>query len=173
LPRPRLRTIEGQGRKTAAKPQFAPWVLALAITGVVVGMVLATLAISQVSISNATVQMMQNSDQTRAAINTARSAGMELEVVFSLGNNPTRIQDTAATMGILPTSQITTIPAQAGFSAETIYQMSLAADEARAQELQALQVLAEQTALEKPALIESTLEPSVTSNILQTASSEV
>ncbi|MCL2530082.1 MAG: hypothetical protein FWE41_07125 [Coriobacteriia bacterium] len=173
LPRPKFRTIEGQGKGSAAKPRQAPWVQTLVIMSVVVAMMLATIAIARVSISNATVQMMQTSEQTRAAINSARQVGMELEVVFSLGNNPTRIQDAAATMGVLPSHSISTVAARGGFTVETIYQMSLAADEARALELQALYDRAELAAAEKPAVVESVLTPSPTQGLLQTAGSGV
>lgn len=139
LPRPALRTVEGQGRGLRAQSQRAPWVQTLATMSAVVLVVLATVSIARVSIANATVQMMQTSEQTSAAIDEARAQGLELEVKHSLANNPTRIQDAAADRGILPTSQPSTLAALDGFAPETIEQMRAAADAAHAAELKALE----------------------------------
>ena len=130
-PRSRLRTIEGNGRKTAAQAQVAPWTNTLIAMSIVVAVVLATVSIARVTIANATVQMMQTAVQTQAAIDFANAAGIDLEVKHSLANNPTKIQDLAASMGILPSSQPVTLAAQSGFSEETIAQMQLAALEVR------------------------------------------
>jgi len=130
-------------------------------------MTLATVSVARVTIANATVQMMQTSEQTRAAINEVRTEGMELEVEHSLANNPTKIQDTAALMGILPTSQPITLTARDGFSPETILQMNAAAAEVRAAELQALQEIADRNLAEKPAEKDIALEPEPTSSVLK------
>jgi hypothetical protein len=106
--------------------------------------VLATVSVARVSIANATVQMMQTAEQTSAAIEQARAVGLELEVQHSLANNPTRIQDNAASLGILPAGQPATIPARAGFSALTLDQMERAAEEARAAEIAQMQGSGEQ-----------------------------
>lgn len=135
MPRPQLRTIEGQGRRTAAKPQQATWVRTLVIMCATIVIVLATTSVARVSISNATVQMMQASEQTQEAIDQARAVGLELEVRHSVANNPNRIQDTAAAMGVLPSGQPETTQARRGFTNETKNQMAAAAEEARAAEL--------------------------------------
>ena len=167
LPRPRFRTIEGQGKKTATQPVRAPWAQTLVVMSLTVFMTLATVSVARVTIANATVQMMQTSEQTRAAINEVRTEGMELEVEHSLANNPTKIQDTAALMGILPTSQPITLTARDGFSPETILQMNAAAAEVRAAELQALQEIADRNLAEKPAEKDIALEPEPTSSVLK------
>jgi len=145
----------------------------------VVLVVLATVSITRVSISNATVQLMQAAEQTTIAIDQARTKGMELEVVHSLENNPTKIQDHAAALGILPNNKTITMPARDSFSIETIREMSTAAAETRAAELQVLKDIAEQTASqpatqpaaqateEKPAVEDGTLEPSTANKPLQ------
>ncbi len=138
-PRPKLRTIEGQARDPKTQAQTAPWARTLVVMSVLVLVVMATVSVVRVSIANATVQMMQASEQTSVAIDQARAAGIELEVKHSVVNNPTRIQDNAASLGILPASQPATVQAHQGFSPETLNQMQLAADEARAAEVAALQ----------------------------------
>lgn len=135
LPRPKLRTIEGQGRKSAAQPQQKPWVHTLLAMSIAVIVVLATTSVGRIGIANATVQMMQTAEQTQSAIDEARAVGLELEVKHSLSNNPTRIQDLAATRGVLPSSQPQTLEARNGFSTETQRQMQQAAAEAQAAEL--------------------------------------
>jgi hypothetical protein len=132
LPRPRLRAIEGQGRASATQPQAAPWLSTLVVMSAIVVIVLATVAVGRVSIANATVQMMQASEQTRSAIDRARAVGLELEVQHSLANNPTRIQDNAAALGVLPAAQPETIPALSGFTPATREQMQNAVKEAQA-----------------------------------------
>lgn len=145
LPRPKLRTIEGQARGTQTRTQQAPWVRTLVVMSAVFLVVLSTVSVARVSVANATVQMMQTSEKTTAAINQARAVGLDLEVQHSLANNPTRIQDNAAMLGILPAQQPVALAAREGFSAETISQMNLAANEARAAELALLPSSAEQT----------------------------
>ncbi|MDR2035443.1 MAG: hypothetical protein LBP91_02030 [Coriobacteriales bacterium] len=138
-PRPELKTIEGQGRGIRTRPQQAPWLNTLAAMSTVVLVVLATVSIARVSISNATVHKMQVAEQTSTSISHARTIGLELEVKHSLANNPTRIQDNAAARGILPSSRLSTLSARDGFSPETVALMSAAANEARAAELSVLQ----------------------------------
>jgi len=140
LPRPELRTIEGTKGSAQAQPRPVAWVTQLAVMSAVVIVVLASVSVARVSISNATVQMMQTAEQTRLAIDQTRAAGLDLEVQHSLANNPTRIQDSAASLGILPAGQPVVMEAREGFSAETILQMQVAADEARAAEVALLNV---------------------------------
>lgn len=133
-PRPALRTIEGQGRKTAARPKQASWVQTLIVMSALVVVVLATTSVARVSIANATVQMLQTSEQTQASIDQARAVGLELEVKHSIYNNPNRIQDTAAALGILPAGQPETVSAVSGFTPGTIAWMQAAAEASRATE---------------------------------------
>jgi len=169
LPRPRLRTIEGQGRAAATQTARAPWTRTLAVMSIVVFMVMASVSITRINISNATVLMMQTANQTSSDIEQARIAGMELEVEHSLKNNPTRIQDIAATMGILPTAQPEVLAALDGFAPETIYRMNQAAEQNAALELRALKEAAEKTATERAAQAENALEPSVYLSIFNPA----
>lgn len=154
-PRPKLRTIEGQGRATAAQTQQAPWLRTLAIMSTLVLIVLASTSVMRVSVANATVQMMQASEETTAAIEQARAAGLELEVLHSIANNPTRIQDAAANMGILPASQPATVTALSGFTAETQSQMQAAASEVQASQL-ALLTADEPGDIKAPAAVSAT-----------------
>ncbi|MDR1088714.1 MAG: hypothetical protein LBL23_05545 [Coriobacteriales bacterium] len=138
-PRPALRTIEGTRSRAEAEPRTAPWVRTLVVSCAVVLLVVATVSVARISIANATVQMMQTAEQTSAAIEQARAVGLELEVQHSLANNPTRIQDNAAVLHILPAGQPATVQARNGFSAETLDQMQRAAEEARAAEIASMQ----------------------------------
>ncbi len=131
-PRPRLRAIEGQGRGVAPQAQPLAWLRTLAVMSTLVVVVLATASIARISIANATVQMMHGSEQTRIAIESARSAGLELEVRHSLMNNPTRIQDAAAALGIFPANQPEIVSALSGFTPQTKEQMQQAAQDAHA-----------------------------------------
>lgn len=149
LPRPQLRTIEGQGRKTSARTQQAPWIRTLMVMSALAIVVLATVSVARVSFANATVQVLQNSEQLRGAIDQARAEGLELEVQHSLANNPNRIQDAAAGLGILPAGQPETLAAQNNFSEETLAIMQAAAEEAHTAELAQLQAAAAQNSATK------------------------
>lgn len=146
-PRPRLRTIEGRAR--SARTQQQPLVRAIACMSAVVLIVLATVSVARVSVSNATVGVMQASAQTNDAIEQAREVGVELEVEYSLANNPTRIQDSAASLGMLPSSQTATIQAYNGFSASTLEQMRQAASEYQAAQMSQLQAAKKTTTVLK------------------------
>ena len=144
-PRPRLRTIEGAGRGTRAQSQQAPWIRTAVVMCAVLVVVLSTASVARISLTNATVQMMQTAEDTSLAIDQARTVGLDLEVRHSLANSPTRIQDRAATMGVLPARQPATVEARSGFSAETVRQMNAAASEYKAAELSLLQGAEENT----------------------------
>lgn len=135
LPRPQLRTVEGKATETQTRTQQVPWTHTVAIMCAVLAIVLASVSVGRVSIANATVRMMQGSQQVSAVIDQARTAGLELEVQYSLANNPTRIQDAAAAMGILPSSQPETLAAHSGFGVDLVDRMRLAAEEARVAEI--------------------------------------
>lgn len=135
LRRPALRTIEGQGRGVATQTQQQPWLRTFVVMCAAVIMVLATVSVGRIGITNATVQMMQAAESTQTAIDQARAYGLELEVNYSVANNPTRIQDRAASLGVLPSAQTETLEARSGFSVETLRQMQAASEEARAAEL--------------------------------------
>jgi len=172
VPRPQLRTIEGQGRGVKPRKQQAPWVRTAVVMSAVVCIALATASVARVTITNATVQMMQSAEQTSAAINYARMGGVGLEVDLSLASNPTRIQDRAADFGVYPTSRVNTISALNGFSQDTMEQMDAAAQEARALELQVL--LEHQEPPSQPAAPKEqgdALKPAATIGILQAAPS--
>ena len=167
LPRPALRTIEGQGRGVRVQPAVAPWAKTLVVMCAVVFVTLATVSIARVSIANATVQMLQAAEQTNTAIIQARAEGLELEVRHALANNPTRIQDLAAALGILPASSVETLAAQHGFSISTINQMRAAAEEARAAELAALQEAQNAHTVQVPSGADAVLMPAPRINQIQ------
>lgn len=138
LPRPELRTVEGKVSDAQTRTQHVPWTRTVAVMSAVLVIVLASVSIGRVSIANATVRMMQGSGQVSNAIAQARAAGLELEVQYSLANNPTRVQDAAAAMGILPSSQPETLAAHSGFGSDFLDRMRLAAEETRAAEITSL-----------------------------------
>ena len=173
LPRPKLDTIEGQGRGTAAQTQQSPMLRTIAVMCALVIVVLTTSSVARVGISNATVQMMQSINTTQAAIEEARAVGLELEVLHSISNNPTRIQDRAAEMGILPASHPETLYALAGFSSETKTEMQAAAEEAKAAELAMIMEIITPAQGGAMGVTGNTSEPSALKAIVDTPKSDV
>jgi hypothetical protein len=76
------------------------------------------IGIASISFSNATVQILLESDAVSESIANARSTGLELEVKHSVAANPARIQDAAAALGMVPTEQIPTLDATSSLSTE-------------------------------------------------------
>jgi len=70
-----------------------------------------TIGVACIAITNATVQLMMNTESVSKSIMEERSAGVKLEVQYSIATNPARIQDAAAGLGMQPDPNIKTISA--------------------------------------------------------------
>ncbi|MDR3136256.1 MAG: hypothetical protein LBU07_02350 [Coriobacteriales bacterium] len=125
--RPRLRALPGKGLDSETAPVSKPWTRTLAVAATAVLLVMATVCIARIALTNLTVQMMARAERVQENIDTARNVGLSLEVKHSLATNPNRIQNAATALSMVPDGAVQTLPARGEFSSEVQSQMATAA----------------------------------------------
>ena len=127
--RPPLRVLSPEQKPRARTQSLArPLIRCALATSAVCFVVVVLLGLASITLSNATVQALINSESLANSIAEARSAGLELEVEYSVATNPTRIQNEASALGMSAAPEISTLEAAESPNASVIASMSAAFD---------------------------------------------
>ncbi|MCL1890855.1 MAG: hypothetical protein FWG00_02345 [Coriobacteriia bacterium] len=135
VPRPPLRALPG--RRAAAQQKSLVGQLARVVlsTGAFCFLFAMAVGVTSITVSNATVQMLLESESITETIGEARSVGLELEVQHSIATNPARVQEAAGALGMVPVGQIDKLDATTILdptTVETIAQAAAKAEKAKA-----------------------------------------
>lgn len=107
-PRPHVRVVPGQVTRTA--PSALPSsVISVAKVAAVVLVVVALVAVARVALMSAAVSASMESQTLSSSIDSARSAGSDLEVMQSLLSNPTRVKAEANGLKMTAPESVATI----------------------------------------------------------------
>ena len=114
--RPPLRALPGKGLETQTRRGLAPLTRAALFTCSACFVFALAVGLFSISMTNATVQTLMDSESISASITEARSVGLDLEVQYSIATNPTRIQEAAAELGMVPSPGIAIVGATEALS---------------------------------------------------------
>jgi cell division protein FtsL len=105
-PRP-LRVLPGKRAQTETRQGLAPFWRATFAVGIVAVLMMGAVWVARVSLVNATMELLANSEQVTRSTEAARSEGSHLEVEYAFATNPASIQETAATqLGMAPDPRV-------------------------------------------------------------------
>jgi hypothetical protein len=105
-PQQPLRVLPGTRTRPDVQQGLAPIWRVLFVTGIVMALFFGAVWWARVALSEATMEILVNSEQTTQDIEKERSKGSELEVAYSVASNPQKIQEAATQLGMAPDSQV-------------------------------------------------------------------
>ena len=105
--RPPLRVLPGAPSAHEAQLGLALVWRTLFICGIVAALMIGVVWVARVSLSEATMSLLIESEQVAQSIEAERSKGSRLEVEYAIATNPSAIQEEAATKyGMSPAPQV-------------------------------------------------------------------